>query len=160
MSALAPRAGELLWDIGCGSGSVGIEWSLCHVGNRAIGIEARPERAARAARNALALGVPGLRVVVGEAPVAFADLPVPDAVFVGGGAQDAGVLDTAWSVLRSGGRIVANAVTIETEALLFAAQRARGGTLTRISIDRLDHVGTMRGFRRAMTVTQWAAMKP
>lgn len=160
LSALAPRAGELLWDIGCGSGSVGIEWSLCHVGNRAIGIEARPERAARAARNALALGVPGLRVVVGEAPVAFADLPVPDAVFVGGGAQDAGVLDTAWSVLRSGGRIVANAVTIETEALLFAAQRARGGTLTRISIDRLDHVGTMRGFRRAMTVTQWAAMKP
>ena len=160
LSALAPRAGELLWDIGAGSGSVGIEWSLCHPANRAIGIEARPDRAARAARNALALGVPGMDIVVGEAPAALAGLPAPDAVFVGGGAGDAGVLDAAWAALKSGGRMVANAVTIETEALLFAAQAARGGTLTRISVDRLDRLGTMHGFRRAMTVTIWAATKP
>jgi precorrin-6Y C5,15-methyltransferase (decarboxylating) len=149
-----------LWDVGCGSASIGIEWMLCHAANRAIGIEARPGRAARAARNALSLGVPSLRVVLGEAPAAFAELPAPDAVFVGGGAQDVGVLDEAWTALRPGGRMVANAVTIETEALLFAAQRARGGTLSRISVDRLDSLGSMHGFRRAMTVTQWAATKP
>ena len=106
----------------------------------------------------MSLGVPGLRIVIGEAPRALDGLPQPDAVFVGGGAPD--VLDTAWRALRPGGRIVANAVTIETEALLFAARRTRGGTLTRLSVDRLDHVGTMHGFRRAMTVTQWAATKP
>jgi precorrin-6Y C5,15-methyltransferase (decarboxylating) len=160
LAALAPRAGELLWDIGAGSGSIGIEWSLCHPANRAIGIEARPDRAARAARNALSLGVPSLRVVVGAAPGALADLPTPDAVFVGGGAQDAGVLDAAWRALRPGGGMVVNAVTIETEALLFATHQARGGTLTRLSVDRLDSVGAMHGFRRAMTVTQWAATKP
>jgi precorrin-6B C5,15-methyltransferase / cobalt-precorrin-6B C5,C15-methyltransferase len=160
LAALAPRAGELLWDVGCGSGSVGIEWSLCHPANRAIGVEMRPDRAARAARNALALGVPTLRVLTGEAPAALAGLPSPDAVFVGGGAQDAGVLDAGWSALRTGGRMVVNAVTIETEALLFDAHRLRGGTLKRLSVDRLDGVGAMHGFRRAMTVTQWAADKP
>ncbi|MBV9117769.1 MAG: precorrin-6y C5,15-methyltransferase (decarboxylating) subunit CbiE [Acetobacteraceae bacterium] len=159
LSALAPRAGELLWDIGCGSGSVAIEWSLRHPTNRAIGVEARADRAARAARNALSLGVPATRVVTGEVPAALAGLPAPDAVFIGGGARD-GVLDAAWAALREGGRMVANAVTIETEALLFAAQQRRGGTLTRLSVDRLDGIGAMRAFRPAMTVTQWAAVKP
>ncbi len=160
IAALAPREGELLWDIGCGSGSVAVEWSLSHKANRAIGIEARADRAARAARNALALGVPGMRLVTGEAPAALAGLPAPDAVFIGGGARDAGVLDAAWTALRSGGRMAANAVTIETEALLFAQQRERGGTLTRLSVDRLDTIGGMRAFRPAMTVTQWAAVRP
>jgi precorrin-6Y C5,15-methyltransferase (decarboxylating) len=159
LASLAPRAGELLWDIGCGCGAIGIEFMLCHPANRAVGIEARADRAARAARNALALGVPGLRVVVGEAPAALADLPGPDAVFVGGGACDAFMLEAAWSALRRGGRLVANAVTVETEARLFAARDRLGGTLTRISIDRLDSIGSMHGFRRAMTVTQWAATK-
>jgi precorrin-6Y C5,15-methyltransferase (decarboxylating) len=158
LAALAPRTGELLWDIGAGSGSVGIEWMLCHPANRAIGIEARPDRAARAARNARSLGVPALRIVTGEAPGALEGLPGPDAVFLGGGAEAA--LVPAWAALRPGGRMVANAVTIETEALLFAAHAAHGGTLTRISIDRLDRVGTMLGFRPAMTVTQWAGTKP
>ncbi len=158
LSALAPRAGELLWDIGAGSGAIGIEWMLSHAANRAIGIETRPDRAARAARNALSLGVPALRMVTGEAPAALEGLPMPDAIFVGGGAEAA--LAPAWTVLRPGGRMVANAVTIETEALLFAAHSAHGGTLTRISIDRLDSVGTMHGFRPAMTVTQWTGQKP
>jgi precorrin-6Y C5,15-methyltransferase (decarboxylating) len=158
LAGLAPRAGELLWDIGAGSGSVGIEWSLSHPSNRAIGIEVRPDRAARASRNALSLGVPGLRIVIGEAPAALQGLPTPDAVFIGGGAPDS--LAAAWAALRPGGRIVASAVTVETETLLFAAQQARGGTLTRLAVDRLDSVGSMHGFRRAMAVTQWAAAKP
>jgi precorrin-6B C5,15-methyltransferase / cobalt-precorrin-6B C5,C15-methyltransferase len=160
LASLAPRAGELLWDVGCGSGSVAIEWSLCHPANRAIGIEARADRAARAGRNALALGVPHLRVVNGEAPAALADLPPPDAVFVGGGAAREGTLETCWTALRGGGRMVANAVTIETEACLFAAHGTYGGTLVRLSIDRLNAIGSMHGFRPAMTVTQWAVTKP
>jgi len=160
LSALSPRAGELLWDIGAGSGAVGIEWMLRHTANRAIGVEARADRAARAGRNALSLGVPGLAVVVGRAPAALRDLPTPDAIFVGGGAQDEGVIHTAWGRLRAGGRIVANAVAIETESLLFAAHRTFGGTLIRISVDRLDRIGGMHAFRPAMSVTQWAATKP
>ena len=160
IAALAARAGELLWDIGCGSGSIAIEWSLCHPANRAIGIEPRTDRATRAARNALALGVPGLRIVTDAAPAALAGLPAPDAVFVGGGAQDAGVLKAGWAALRPGGRMVANAVTIETEAQLFAAQREHGGNLTRLSVERLDRLGGKPAFRPAMTITQWAAVKP
>ena len=160
LASLGPRAGELLWDVGCGSGSVAIEWSLCHPANRAVGIEARADRAARAGRNALALGVPHLRVVTGEAPAVLAGLPAPDAVFVGGGAAREGTLETCWAALRTGGRMVANAVTIETEACLFAAQTRYGGTLLRLSIDRLDTIGSMHRFRPAMTVTQWAATKP
>ena len=160
LSALAPRAGELLWDVGCGSGSVAIEWALRHPANRAIAVEARPDRAARAGRNALALGAVGVRVVTGEAPGALAGLPAPDAVFIGGGAQDRGVLDAAWDALQSRGRVVANAVALDTQALLFGAQARLGGTLTRLAVERLDRVGTMRAFRPAMPVVQWAAVKP
>ena len=160
LSSLAPRAGDLLWDIGCGSGSVAIEWLLRHPTNRAVAVDARSDRAARAARNALALGVPSLEVVAGEAPRVLEGLPTPDAVFLGGGAQRPGVLDAAWAALRSGGRIVANAVTIDTEAVLYAAQARLGGTLTRIAVERMDRIGTMRAFRPAMPVVQWEAVKP
>ena len=159
LSALAPRRGELLWDIGAGSGSVSIEWMLRHPANRAIAIEHRPDRAARVLRNSLALGVPALRVLIGPAPGALDGLPPPDAVFIGGGAQNAGVLPIAWAALRPGGRMVANAVTIETEAVLFQAVREHGGTLTRLSVERLDNIGRMHAFRPAMPVTQWAAVK-
>jgi precorrin-6Y C5,15-methyltransferase (decarboxylating) len=160
LAALAPRRGELLWDIGAGSGSVGIEWLLRHPANRAVALEPRAERAARTARNALSLGVPGLRVVTAAAPEGLRDLPVPDAVFLGGGAGRPGVLDAAWDALRPGGRLVANAVTIETEAVLIAAQARLGGSLTRIGVERLDRVGSLHGYRPAMTVTQFAAVKP
>ena len=160
LAALAPRRGELLWDIGCGSGSISIEWMLRHPANRAIAVERRPDRAARAMRNALSLGVPGL-VVIGEAaPRGLDGLPRPDAAFIGGGATVPGVLDAAWSALRPGGRLVANAVTIETEAVLFAAHARLGGALTRLSVERLDQVGRMHGFRPSMTVTQYAATRP
>ncbi len=160
LSALAPRRGELLWDVGGGAGSVGIEWMLRHPANRAIAIEQDKARAARIAQNAGQLGVPALTVVEGVAPEALAGLPRPDAVFLGGGAHQPGVVDTAWAALPPEGRIVANAVTVETEAVLLGAQSRLGGTLLRISLERLDSVGTMHAFRPAMTVTQWAAIKP
>ncbi len=160
LAALAPGVGETLWDIGCGSGSIAIEWLLCHPANRAIGIEPVPERAARAARNALALGVPRLEIVPREAPAALSGLPVPDKVFIGGGARDPGVVEACCAALPPGGRMVINAVTIETEALLYTLHARRGGTLIRLSVDRLDTVGTLHGFRKSMTITQWAAVKP
>ena len=160
LSALAPRRGELLWDIGAGSGSVSIEWMLRHPANRAIAIEQNPERAARAVRNALSLGVPALQVLTGAAPAMLDRLPSPDAVFIGGGGGNVGVLPTAWGALKPGGRIVVNAVTIETEALLFQAVQEHGGTLTRLSVERLDTIGRLHAFRPAMPVTQWAAVKP
>jgi precorrin-6Y C5,15-methyltransferase (decarboxylating) len=159
LSALAPRAGELLWDVGCGSGSVAIEWALRHRANRAIAIDARPDRAARAGRNALSLGAVNMEVRVGEAPPALAGLPKPDAVFIGGGARD-GALEAAWVALRPGGRIVANAVALETQAILFAAQERWGGTLTRIAVERLDRIGGVRALRPALAIVQWAATKP
>jgi precorrin-6Y C5,15-methyltransferase (decarboxylating) len=160
LSALAPRRGELLWDIGCGSGSIAVEWSLCHPANRAIAIDARADRSACTARNALALGVPEVKVVTGRAPAALADLPTPDAVFVGGGARDALVLDAAWAALRPGGRIVANAVALETTASLIAMHRQLGGTLTRLSVERANSIGGMRAFRPSLPITQWVCVKP
>jgi precorrin-6Y C5,15-methyltransferase (decarboxylating) len=160
LSALAPRAGERLWDIGCGSGSVSIEWMLAHPANTAIALEADPARAARAARNAASLGVPDLRIEPGRAPDALAGLPQPDAVFIGGGARDSGLIATAWDALRPAGRLVANAVTVETEAALMAARERWGGTLTRLSVERLEPVGRLHAFRPAMAVTQWSAVKP
>ncbi len=160
LSSLAPRRGELLWDVGGGAGSIGIEWMLRHPANRAIAIEPNADRVARIGRNATALGVPGLRIVHGTAPEALAGLPAPDAVFLGGGAHQPGVIDAAWDALPADGRLVANAVTTETEAVLLAVQARLGGTLLRLAISRLDAVGPMHAFRPAMTVTQWVATKP
>ena len=159
LSSLSPRAGELLWDIGCGSGSIAIEWLLRHQANRAIGIERDQLRAARAARNAAELGVPRLGVVTGEAQATLDKLPTPDAIFIGGGGEPA-LIDKAFTALRPGGRIVANAITLETETAVLAAQCKFGGTLTRLSVERLDAVGGKQAFRPAMTVTQWSRTKP
>ena len=160
LSSLAPRAGDLLWDIGTGSGSVAIEWLLAHPANRAIGVERREDRAARARQNAVALGVPRLQVIVGEALGALASLPAPDAVFVGGGVAGDGTLEAAWDTLSSGGRLVANSVTLESDLVLGGFVGKAGGTLTRLSVERLDRIGEMQGFRPAMTVTQLRATKP
>ncbi len=160
LSALAPRRGELLWDIGAGSGSVSIEWMLAHPSLRAVAIEASGERVARIRRNAAACGVPGLTVVEGTAPDALSGLEPPDAVFIGGGGADAGVLDAAIAALPSHGRLVANAVTLEMEALLLACRAERGGELTRIAVSRLGAVGSMKAWRPALPVTQWSWTKP
>jgi precorrin-6Y C5,15-methyltransferase (decarboxylating) len=160
LAALAPRRGEVLWDIGAGAGSIGIEWMLADPSLKAIGIEERPERAARIRRNAASLGVPGLEIVEGRAPEALAGLPAPDAIFVGGGAGEDGVLNAALAGLKSGGRLVVNAVTLETEALLIAQHAARGGELVRLSVARAAPVGGLTGWRPAMPVTQWSWVKP
>lgn len=160
LAALAPRRGEVLWDIGAGAGSVGIEWMLADPSLGAIAIEERPERAARIRRNAASLGVPGLEIVEGRAPEALAGLPVPDAIFIGGGAGDSGVLDAAIAALTSGGRLVVNAVTLETEALLIARHAAHGGDLVRLSVARAAPVGGLTGWRPSMPVTQWSWVKP
>jgi len=160
LSALAPRRGELLWDIGAGSGSIGIEWMLAHPSMRAIAIEADPTRAARIGRNAAACGVPGLVVIEGSAPKALARLETPDAIFIGGGGSDSGVLNAAIKALRAGGRLVANAVTLEMETLLLARHASLGGDLTRIALSRVTPVGSMQAWRPAMPVTQWNWVKP
>lgn len=160
LSSLQPLLGQLLWDIGLGAGSVAIEWLLRHPSLRAIGIEARSDRARRAARNAAALGVPELEIVQGRAPEALAGLTRPDAVFIGGGMMDDGVFNAAWSALKSGGRLVANAVSLETEARLAGYFQHFGGDLVRLQVARADRVGGMSGWRPAMPVTQWRVRKP
>jgi precorrin-6B C5,15-methyltransferase / cobalt-precorrin-6B C5,C15-methyltransferase len=161
LSSLAPRRGELLWDIGAGAGSVAIEWMLADPAwMRAIAIERHAARGARLRRNAAAFGVPSLEIIEGVAPAALNGLMPPDAIFIGGGAGEAGMIDTAVARLRSGGRLVVNAVTLQTEALLIARHAAGGGELIRIGIARAGAVGEKTGWRTAMPVTQWVWTKP
>lgn len=159
LAALAPRRGELLWDIGAGSGSVGIEWMLAGASNRAVAVERDAVRAGRIARNAAALGVPELAVVEGSAPDALHSLPRPDAVFIGGGAT-AGTIDVAWAALCSGGRLVVNSITIETQAELIGRFKTMGGSLKTIHVAHADAVGGFNAMRPAMAVTQWLGIKP
>ncbi|MFC6788564.1 precorrin-6y C5,15-methyltransferase (decarboxylating) subunit CbiE [Methylobacterium komagatae] len=159
LSALRPQPGQHLWDIGAGAGSVSIEWMLRAPSLRATAIEAKPERAERIRRNALSLGVPGLSVVLGRAPDALDGLAPPDAVFIGGGVSEPGLIDLAAGALRPGGRFVANAVTLEGEVALLAAYAGRGGSLRRFTVGRAAPVGGLQGWRMAMPVTQWAWTK-
>jgi precorrin-6Y C5,15-methyltransferase (decarboxylating) len=160
LSSLAPRRGELLWDIGAGAGSVAIEWMLADPSLRAIAVEQRAERAARIRRNATAFGVPGLVVMEAAAPAALESLPPPDAVFVGGGASDPGVLDRCVTALRPGGRLVVNAVTLETQSQLTERHATHGGELLQISLAHAGPLGSRTGWRPAMAVTQWVWVKP
>ncbi|HWJ75687.1 MAG TPA: precorrin-6y C5,15-methyltransferase (decarboxylating) subunit CbiE [Kaistia sp.] len=160
LSALAPRPGQRLWDIGAGSGSVGIEWMLAGPSLHAVAIEPRADRAERIRRNAEAFGVPGLAVVHGSAPEALAGLPPPDAIFIGGGASRPGVLDVAMAALASSGRMVINAVTLETERLVLAAHAEHGGSLIRIAIDRALPLAGMTAWEPARPITQWTWVKP
>lgn len=160
LCALAPAPGELLWDIGGGSGSIGIEWMRTHPSCRAVAVERVPERAARITRNAAALGVPGLRVVTGAAPGALAGLPAPDAVFIGGGLTAPGLLDAAWAALAPGGRLVVNTVTLESEAVLTERYRRHGGDLVKLAVAHAVPVGGFTGWRQSMPVTQWSVTKP
>jgi precorrin-6B C5,15-methyltransferase / cobalt-precorrin-6B C5,C15-methyltransferase len=159
LAALAPVPGQLLWDVGAGSGSVGIEWMRVHPASRTIAIEPRPDRRDRITRNAAALGVPGLVVVAGSAPDALSGLPRPDAVFVGGGVTRDGVVRTCWDALAAGGRLVANAVTIEGQAVLFDWWRGTGGTLTRLGVERAGELGTFTAWRPELPVVQWSVRK-
>jgi precorrin-6Y C5,15-methyltransferase (decarboxylating) len=171
LATLAPLPGELLWDIGAGSGSIAIEWLRATAAapasrpTRAVAFESDAVRAARIAENAARLGVPELQVVHGRAPAALADASVdpataaPDAVFVGGGVTARGLLEAAWEAVRPGGRIVVNAVTLESQARLLAVRAEHGGTLTQIAIAHAAPVGTFTGWRQQLPVVQWEARK-
>ncbi|MFC4586074.1 precorrin-6y C5,15-methyltransferase (decarboxylating) subunit CbiE [Sphaerisporangium corydalis] len=159
LSRLAPVPGESLWDVGAGAGSVAIEWMRAHLACRATAVEGRSDRAERIRRNAAALGVPGLRVVTGTAPAALAGLEPPDAVFVGGGATAPGLVETCWEALRPGGRLVVNAVTLESEAIVAAWHAKAGGDLVRIAVQRASPIGAFTTWRPAIPITLWTATR-
>ncbi|GAA4704506.1 bifunctional cobalt-precorrin-7 (C(5))-methyltransferase/cobalt-precorrin-6B (C(15))-methyltransferase [Pseudonocardia yuanmonensis] len=156
LAHLAPRPGQTLWDVGAGAGSIAVEWMRAHRSCWAVAVEVHPERAQRIRRNAAALGVPALQVVTGRAPAVLADLPQPDAVFIGGGLTRPGVLEACVEALPPGGRLVANGVTVESEAALAAARERFGGTLVRLQVARAEPVGGFLGWKPAMPVTIWS----
>lgn len=155
LSALAPCPGEHLWDIGGGSGSIGIEWLLAHPTCAATAVEINPERAARIAENAARLGVERLQVVTGAAPDALAGLDAPDAVFIGGGISEE-MLQSVWAAMPQGARLVANAVTLEAEVLLANWQAVKGGDLMRIELAQANALGRKRGWKAAYPIVQWS----
>jgi precorrin-6Y C5,15-methyltransferase (decarboxylating) len=159
VAALVPLPGQLLWDVGAGAGSIAIEWLRAEPTARAIAVEQHAERAARAAANALRLGVPELDVRHDRAPQALDGLPAPDAVFVGGGVSEPGMLDRCWDALTGGGRLVANAVTLEGEQALVAARAAHGGELVRIEIATARPLGGLTAWSPQRAVVQWAARR-
>jgi len=159
LAGLAPAPGAVLWDVGAGSGSVAIEWLRAEPSARAIAIERRPDRAERIGHNAATLGVPSLEVMIGEAPGALAGLAPPDAVFIGGGLTAPGLVELCYTALPPGGRIVANAVTLEGEQVLAAARAGHGGELTRIEIAHAEPIGAFTGWRAQMPVVQWCSVK-
>jgi precorrin-6Y C5,15-methyltransferase (decarboxylating) len=162
LSALQPLPGQLMWDVGAGSGAIAIEWLRALNGNgRAVAMEKNPKRAAAIGRNSIALGVPRLETVLGDAPeVLNRGNDTPDAIFLGGAVSVPGMLETCWDKLGSGGRLVANAVTLEAESRLFEFAKSVNGDLCRIGVSRAESVGRLTGFKPMMTVTQLTAVKP
>jgi precorrin-6Y C5,15-methyltransferase (decarboxylating) len=159
LARLAPEPGELLWDVGAGCGSIGIEWMRSHVSCRAIAIEADNGRQRFIELNRDALGVPGLQLVEGEAPAALNGLAPPDAIFIGGGVTAPNMLDTCWAHLKKGGRMIVNAVTIQSEATLIAWRAANGGELTRIGVAQAQPLGAFDTWRQALPITLLHAVK-
>lgn len=160
LARLAPVPGELLWDVGAGSGSIGIEWMRAHPSCRALAIEADEGRQQLIEHNRDALGVPGLQLVRGSAPQALAGLERPDAIFIGGGVTRDGVLDTCWTQLKPGGRLVANAVTLQSEVTLMAWREQHGGELTRIHVAQAQPLGEFDTWRQALPITLLDVTKP
>ncbi|UVL66387.1 precorrin-6y C5,15-methyltransferase (decarboxylating) subunit CbiE [Pseudomonas sp. B21-031] len=160
LARLAPLPGELLWDVGAGCGSIGIEWMRAHPACRALAIEADAGRQGFIEHNRDALGVPGLQLVRGKAPEALAGLEQPDAVFIGGGVTREGVLDLCWQRLRPGGRLVANAVTLQSELALAHFRERHGGELTRIHVAHAQPLGTFDTWRQALPITLLDVVKP
>jgi precorrin-6Y C5,15-methyltransferase (decarboxylating) len=159
LAALAPLSGERLWDVGAGCGSVSLEWLRSGRQMRACAIESDIRRCGFIAANAAALGTPEIEIVQAEAPAALEGLAPPDAVFIGGGVTAPGLVERCWAALSSGGRLVANAVTLEGESRLLQYRDAMGGSLGRIAISRAEPIGPYLGWRPLMPVTQWAALK-
>ncbi len=158
LAKLMPMRGALLWDIGCGCGSVAVEWMRAARYARAIGIEPRADRRALAAANALALGTPRLELIEGNVPEALAGLEAPDAVFIGGGLSEAS-FTAAWDALKPLGRLVANAVTLESQSVLAELHKRHGGDLTQIAIARAEPLGPRTGMTPLRPVMQWSLVK-
>jgi len=160
LARLSPVPGELLWDVGAGSGSIGIEWMRAHPSCRALAIEADEGRQLLIEHNRDALGVPGLQLIRGSAPQVLAGLEAPDAIFIGGGVTREGVLDTCWAALKPGGRLVANAVTLQSEMTLMAWRERLGGELTRIHVAQAQALGAFDTWRQALPITLLDVTKP
>jgi precorrin-6B C5,15-methyltransferase / cobalt-precorrin-6B C5,C15-methyltransferase len=160
LSALAPAPDQVLWDIGAGCGSVGIEWMRSTRGCHAIAFEHNDDRLKMIGHNVCQLGTPRLKIVAGKAPGTLQGQTKPDAVFIGGGVGIPGVFETAWEHLKPGGRMVANVVTIEGEMHLYDLQEKHGGDLVRMEISNLTQVGPYRALKPRMAVTQWRTIKP
>ncbi len=160
LAYLAPLPGQLLWDVGAGTGTVGIEWMRVHPSCSCLAFEHHCDRTARIQRNAERLGVPGLKVIEGTAPETFAGLTSPNAIFIGGGVANEDLFDACWTALASGGRLVANAVTIESEACLVSRHARYGGEFMRIMVSRAEPVGSSHAWRPMMPITQWTVTKP
>ncbi|MDQ3202655.1 MAG: precorrin-6y C5,15-methyltransferase (decarboxylating) subunit CbiE [Pseudomonadota bacterium] len=160
LARLAPVPGELMWDVGAGSGSIGIEWMRAHPACRALAIEADDGRQALIELNRDALGVPGLQLIRGSAPQALNGLERPDAIFIGGGVTREGVLDACWAALKPGGRLIANAVTLQSEMTLMAWREQYGGELTRIHVAQAQPLGDFDTWRQALPITLLEAVKP
>ncbi|MBC9250868.1 precorrin-6Y C5,15-methyltransferase [Pseudomonas alcaligenes] len=160
LARLAPRPGELLWDVGAGCGSIGIEWMRSHPSCRAIAIEADSGRQQLIQHNRDALGVPALHLVAGAAPEALSGLQQPDAIFIGGGVTIPGVLAQCWQALKPGGRLIANAVTLQSEAALVNWRERHGGELTRIAVAQAQPLGGFDTWRSALPITLLECRKP
>ena len=159
LSTLAPLPGQLLWDVGAGCGSIGIEWMRSSPRCLTFAIEQDTKRCQYITDNALALGIPGLKIIQGKAPEVLQDLPQPDAIFLGGGLTTPLLFETCWQALPLGGRLVANAVTVEGEQKLFAWHRQWGGELIRLACQRAEPVGKFLGWKARANITQWVSIK-
>lgn len=159
LAFLQPVPGQTLWDVGAGCGSVSIEWMRAAPGAKACAIEQSSERCAMILENANKLGVPKIEIIEGEAPDGLEELANPHAVFIGGGLTSKGMFDACWSRLPAGGRLVANAVTVESEAMLLDLYKKYGGELTRIQVSRAEPVGRFSGWKPSMPVTIWSIVK-
>jgi precorrin-6B C5,15-methyltransferase / cobalt-precorrin-6B C5,C15-methyltransferase len=160
LAALNPSPDQTLWDIGAGCGSVAIEWCRSTRGCQAFAIEPDKDRQQMITQNADQLGAARLFIFNGKAPEAYAGLPKPDAIFIGGGISDEGVFEGAWVALRSGGHLVANTVTLEGDRQLITLQENYGGDLVRMDVSTLTNVGDLRALRPRMSVLQWRVQKP
>lgn len=158
LARLAPHPPQMLWDLGAGCGSISIEWM--RAGGEAIAVERQETRCGFIAHNAARLGVPAIDIRHENTSDVLERLPAPDAIFIGGGLNAPDLVDRCWAALKPGGRLVANAVSVEGETVLFDAYRTYNGSLTRIAVSTAAPVGKFHGWRAAMPVTQFTVTKP